>query len=64
MRSTQQKIMQLEGLLGTRDISEWEEGFITNIVRLRSTHGDSVTTVLSEKQLGTIEDIFKKHFEG
>lgn len=59
MKSTAQKIQQCEGLLGTKDLSGWEEGFLRNIVAAQS-EGDAA--VLSEKQLVVLDRIYEKHF--
>lgn len=61
-RTVGQKIKQLEGLLGTGAINTWESDFIQNTVR--STKQGNKTSHLTEKQLGAIERIFKKHFAG
>lgn len=60
MKSIGAKIDQIEGLLGTTDLSEWEDDFVTNVVK--KTHGGEVTTGLSEKQIEIIDRIYKKHF--
>lgn len=57
MKSVAQKVSQLEGLLGTKDISEWEEGFIQSLV-------DRGGTGLTEKQLAVMDRIYSKHFGG
>lgn len=59
-KSIQQKIMQIEGLLGTKDIDEWQQEFIENIVE-RTQHG-KITSGLSGKQLDVIEQIYNRHF--
>lgn len=60
MKSLAGMIQQLEGLLGTRDISSWEEEFINNIAERVEMWGD--TTRLSGAQADKIEQIWKKHF--
>jgi len=59
-KSIRQKIQQLEGLLGTKDISEWEEGFITNVVA-KIKPGNS-TTKLTGPTIDKIDQIYQKHF--
>ena len=54
-------ISRLAGMLGTDDLSNWEEGFISNIVEI--TEND-YTLSLSSKQVDKIESIFNKHFAG
>ncbi len=60
MRSIGQKIMQIEGLLGTRDVNIWEEEFIRRVIGL-TDHGKK-TVGLSEKQARIIERIWGRHF--
>jgi len=54
MKSVQQMVAQLEGLLGTKDISDWEQGFIESIVERKAS--------LTDKQLVVVERIYRKHF--
>lgn len=60
MKSIGSQIKQLAGLLGTSDISEWEQGFITNI--LEQTNDGELTVHLTGKQVNRIEEIYQKHF--
>jgi hypothetical protein len=60
MKSIGQKIMRLEGLHDTRDVSEWENGFIESIV-IKTDHGKH-TAALSEKQIEIIARLYGKHF--
>ena len=53
-------VKQLFGLLGTQDITEWEHGFISNI--LEQTNNGDLTVHLTGKQVNRISDIFEKHF--
>jgi hypothetical protein len=53
-------IRQVSGLVGTKDASEWEAGFIRNIVD--KTFDGRDTTMLTSKQVETVENIFSKHF--
>lgn len=55
-------IRQLEGLLGTPDISDWEERFIGSVRGALPPMGQ--TTALSEKQVDKIEQLWTKHFAG
>lgn len=50
-------VKQLEGLCGTTDVSEWEEGLITTCVEAQK-----LGRTLSEKQVTKIEQIWIKHF--
>jgi len=54
-------IDQLDGLRDTRDLNEWEHGFVTNILeRYLVAHKDS--RCLNAKQVECVEKIWKKHF--
>lgn len=60
MKSIGQKIMQIEGLSGTSDVSEWESDFIDSV--WDKTERGKNTSGLSEKQVAIIERIYGKHF--
>lgn len=60
MKSVGQKIQQLEGLLGTTDVTAWEGEFIAGIVE--RTENGAKTTRLSERQVDVIDKIYDKHF--
>lgn len=55
MRSTAQKLDLVSGLLDTKDLSSWEQGFVTSLVQRGSAN-------LSDKQLETLDRIHDKHF--
>jgi sulfur relay (sulfurtransferase) DsrC/TusE family protein len=55
MKSVAQMIAQLEGLLGTKDLSEWEQGFVETLVKREGKN-------LSDKQVEIMERIYGKHF--
>lgn len=54
-------IEQLDGLRDTRDLSEWEQGFVTNILERYLTAGKD-THWMSSKQVDIVERIWRKHF--
>jgi hypothetical protein len=60
MKSIGQKIRQLTGLLGTKDINEWEHEFIRKLDG--GTLGGMDTTYLSPKQVEKIDEIWSRHF--
>lgn len=60
MKSIGQMIQQIEGLLGTEDISDWEDEFITSVVE--RTNQGTTTGTLTPKQIEQIERIYKRHF--
>lgn len=54
------KIKQVTGLVGTKDVSPWEDRFLQSIGR---TTGDGEHTLaLTEKQIEVIDRIWEKHF--
>lgn len=62
MASLNKMVKSVSGLLGTKDLTEWEEQFVDSIVQ-RTNDGDN-TTSLSERQVVVLERIYQKHFAG
>lgn len=62
MTSLGTMIKRIEGLCGTRDVSDWETSFIASVVE--KTLSGQRTTGLSAKQIEIIERIHNKHFAG
>lgn len=62
MPSVGAMLAQLEGLLGTEDLSEWEQKFVSNCL-VQSDQGQH-TPKLSGKQVEKIEQVWEKHFAG
>ena len=62
MVSTNTKIKQLGGLLGTNDINDWEFDFITSICE--RTEGGKICGNLSDRQVAVLERIWNSHFAG
>lgn len=60
MISVNTMIKQLDGLIDTVDLSEWENGFVKSIVE--RTQCGRETRALTDKQLETLERIHGKHF--
>lgn len=60
MTSINSMIKLVAGLADTRDVSDWENDFITSIVE--QTQGGKNVGALSEKQVTALERIYKKHF--
>lgn len=52
--------MQIEGLSGTADVTDWESEFIDSVVT--KTDGGKNTGGLSEKQVSIVDRIYAKHF--
>lgn len=59
MKSIDAMIEQLDGMLGTDDLTEWEQQFVADICA-RSWRNS--TMHLSDKQVAVIERIYRKHF--
>lgn len=55
-------LLQLAGLVDTRDVNEWENEFLKNV--LRDSEDGARTSKLSAKRLEHIEELFTKHFAG
>ncbi len=60
MASINNMVKRVSGLLGTSDLTNWEEVFVSNIVD--QTDDGENTTGLSTKQVETLERIHDKHF--
>lgn len=52
---------RIDGLRGTRDLNSWEDEFVGSIYKKYFDAGKD-TSVLSDKQVEKIEQIFDKHF--
>ncbi|GJH31405.1 hypothetical protein CBA19CS91_01630 [Paraburkholderia hospita] len=57
--STAQMVERLSGLLGTNDLSDWEQGFVTNLQRAVA---DGNVTQLTEKQIESLDQLHARHF--
>lgn len=62
MASLNTMVKRVAGLQGTRDLNDWEEKFVANVVA--QTRGGDDTTSLTERQITSLERIFEKHFSG
>ena len=60
MKSLRQKIEQVAGLVDTKDVTDWENGFLKNV--LEASKGGVYTAALSTRQVETLERIYDKHF--
>ena len=60
MTTINSMIKQCSGMLGTKDLSDFEEDFMASICN-QTRNGDN-TTSLTEKQITVLERIFNKHF--
>lgn len=55
------KIEQLDGLRDTKDLTQWEQGFVTNVLERYLLAGRD-TRMLSTRQVDALEQIWSKHF--
>lgn len=53
------KLKQLAGMVDTKDLKQWENGFLKNV--LRATGEGQRTSMLTGDQLEKIDEIFAKH---
>jgi hypothetical protein len=60
MKSIGQMISQLFGLTDTKDLTDWENQFVKDIVE--KTNGGASTKMLTPKQIEIIDRIYQKHF--
>ena len=56
-------IEQIDGLRGTKDLTDWEQEFVVSIVN-KYHAANKITTGLSGKQVGIVERIWGAHFAG
>ena len=59
MVSTQTKVKQLEGLLGTRDLTDREADFVR---RLASRLAAGTLGALTDRQADWLHDLWARHF--
>ena len=57
--STTTMIRRLEGMLGTKDLSDWEQGFVETLVEKLDA---GKVTSLTERQVETLERLHGRHF--
>lgn len=60
MKSLGKMIKQIAGLVGTKDVNDWEADFIKGIVEL--TENGENTKHLSVRRVEVIDRIYRKHF--
>lgn len=59
--SNQQKMELLSGLINTKDITDWENSFLSSVLKWYARN-NSDYDCLSIKQAAVVEKIFDKHF--
>ncbi|MBB5411866.1 hypothetical protein HDG34_005832 [Paraburkholderia sp. HC6.4b] len=57
--STSEMIQQLVGMLGTTDLSDWEQGFVTTLVRYVDA---GKVTELTDKQVEALDQLYSRYF--
>ena len=60
MKSIGSMVKQLAAMVGTDDLNDWEQEFVSSI-NLR-TKGGTDTRMLTMRQVEIIPDIYRKHF--
>jgi hypothetical protein len=60
MKSIAQKLQQCEGLIGTKDVTDWESEFLGSV--LERSNGGKDTTTLTTRQVDVIEGIYRRNF--
>ena len=60
MTTLNTQLKQLAGLVGTKDLSDWEDGFVRSLLE-KTKQGDD-TRALTEKQIDRLEELHGKHF--
>lgn len=53
-------LRQMAGLVDTKDVSDWENGFLKNV--LARTGNGARTSILTSDQAEKVEEIWSKHF--
>ena len=53
-------LRQIAGMVGTKDLSPWETGFLKNV--LTRTNDGARTSILTADQVEKVEQIYEKHF--
>ena len=62
MASITTMVRQCAGLVGTKDVNDWEDNFLSGLCE-RTQDGKN-TTSLTEKQIEVVERIWRKNFAG
>lgn len=62
MTTINTQLKRVSNLIGTGDLTDWEENFISDLMA-KTRQGDN-TSALSEKQIEVLERIHGKHFAG
>ena len=59
MLSTSQMIDRLAGMVGTKDLSDWETRFVQSLIDRKNA---GKVTALTERQVETLDRLHSKHF--
>lgn len=60
MASINTQVKRVSGLLDTKDLSDWEQDFVSSITQ--QTNDGNNTSSLTDKQIECLERIHSKHF--
>ena len=55
-------LRQMAGMVGTKDLNDFETRFVTSI--LRATGEGARTSILTAEQVEKVEQIWERHFSG
>jgi hypothetical protein len=58
--SVRTMLLQIAGLVDTKDVSDWENGFLKSVLRISEDGARS--SRLTEKQIERPEEVWRKHF--
>jgi hypothetical protein len=58
--SVRTMLLQIAGLVDTKDVSDWENGFLKSVLRISEDGARS--SRLTEKQIERLEEVWRKHF--
>ncbi len=61
MTSLNTMVRKCAGLVGTKDVTPWEDQFLQSLLE-KTAQGDN-TTSLTEKQIDVLQRLHSKHFE-
>ena len=60
MKSIAEKVFELEKLVGTTDLTAWENDFVKHVSRTVKAH-DGDTRTLTGNQVEKVEELYEQH---
>jgi hypothetical protein len=58
--SVRTMLLQVAGLVDTKDVGDWENGFLKSVLKISEDGARS--SRLTEKQIERLEEVWRKHF--